>query len=72
MIASLASFLLIRDAVAGLGGDNPLVSLAIAVNVLAGMTGSASGGMSIALSTLGETYLAMAAEQGITPNSCTG
>jgi len=68
VIASLSSFLLIRDAVTGLGGDNPLVSLAIAVNVLAGMTGSASGGMSIALSTLGETYLRMAAEQGISPD----
>ena len=60
VIASLAAFQLIRDAVVGLGGSNPLISLAIAVNVLAGMTGSASGGMSIALSTLGDTYLAMA------------
>jgi H+/gluconate symporter-like permease len=67
VIASLSAFLLIRDAVVGLGGDNPLISLAIAVNVLAGMTGSASGGMSIALSTLGETYLAMAAAAGISP-----
>ncbi|OZA84411.1 MAG: transporter, partial [Burkholderiales bacterium 34-67-9] len=42
-------------------------SLAIAVNILAGMTGSASGGMSIALSTLGDTYLAMAQAHGISP-----
>ncbi|MCG6118283.1 MAG: GntP family permease [Aquimonas sp.] len=68
VIASLAAFLLIRDAVTGLGGDNPLISLAIAVNILAGMTGSASGGMSIALSTLGETYMQMAAAQGISPD----
>ncbi|MCC5861036.1 MAG: GntP family permease [Gammaproteobacteria bacterium] len=67
VIASLAAFLLIRDAVVGLGGDNPLISLAIAVNVLAGMTGSASGGMSIALSTLGDTYLEMAAARDISP-----
>ncbi len=67
VIASLTAFLLIRDAVVGLGGDNPLISLAIAVNVLAGMTGSASGGMSIALSTLGETYLEMAAARDISP-----
>jgi H+/gluconate symporter-like permease len=67
VIASLSSFLLIRDAVTGLGGDNPLISLAIAVNVLAGMTGSASGGMSIALSTLGDTYLQVAATRGISP-----
>jgi H+/gluconate symporter-like permease len=68
VIASLAAFLLIRDAVVGLGGDNPLISLAIAVNILAGMTGSASGGMSIALSTLGATYLEMARAQDISPD----
>jgi H+/gluconate symporter-like permease len=67
VIASLAAFLVIRDSVVGLGGDNPLISLAISVNILAGMTGSASGGMSIALSTLGETYLEMAQAYGIDP-----
>jgi H+/gluconate symporter-like permease len=67
VIASLGAFLLIRDTVVGVGGDNPLISLAIAVNVLAGMTGSASGGMSIALSTLGDTYLEMARVHGINP-----
>jgi H+/gluconate symporter-like permease len=67
VIASLGAFLLIRDTVIGVGGDNPLISLAIAVNVLAGMTGSASGGMSIALSTLGDTYLEMARAHGINP-----
>ncbi len=67
VIASLGAFLLIRDTVVGVGGDNPLISLAIAVNVLAGMTGSASGGMSIALSTLGDTYLDMARAHGINP-----
>ncbi len=67
VIASLAAFVLISDAVVRIGGDNPLISLAIAVNVLAGMTGSASGGMSIALSTLGDTYLEMANAQGINP-----
>lgn len=68
VIASLSAFLLIRDSVVNLGGDNPLISLAIAVNVLAGMTGSASGGMSIALSTLGDTYLEMARAAGIHPD----
>lgn len=67
VIASLGAFTVIRDAVVGVGGDNPLVSLAIAVNVLAGMTGSASGGMSIALSTLGDTYLGMARTHGVDP-----
>ena len=35
------------------------------MNVLAGMTGSASGGMSIALETLGEIYVTMANEAGV-------
>jgi len=67
VIASLSAFVLIRDWVVTLGGDNPLISLALATSLLAGMTGSASGGMSIALSTLGSTYMAMATAQGISP-----
>ncbi len=45
----------------------PLISEAIAVNLLAGATGSASGGMSIALEALGEKYLAIAQQTGIDP-----
>ncbi len=65
VISSLAAFVILRDAVLGLSPDNPLISLAVAVNVLAGITGSASGGMSIALETLGETYAQMGAAAGI-------
>ncbi len=68
VIASLAGFALIRDAVLGIAPGNPLVSLSIAVNILAGITGSASGGMSIALQTLGETWLAMGQAAGIAPD----
>ena len=67
VIASLSAFALIRDWVVTVGGDNPLISLAIGTTLLAGMTGSASGGMSIALSTLGETYLEMGQAAGIAP-----
>ncbi|OYW20272.1 MAG: transporter, partial [Burkholderiales bacterium 12-64-5] len=67
VVASLPAFALVRDAVLGIAPDNPLISLSIAVNVLAGITGSASGGMSIALSTMGETYLARATVAGIDP-----
>lgn len=67
VIASLAGFAAIRDAIVSVAPGNPLVSLSIAVNVLAGVTGSASGGMSIALQTLGETYLQMARTAGIAP-----
>jgi H+/gluconate symporter-like permease len=67
VIASFAAFTVIRDWVVTLGGTNPLISLALATNLLAGMTGSASGGMSIALATLGETYLQMGEAAGISP-----
>jgi H+/gluconate symporter-like permease len=64
VIASLPAFRLVRDAVLGVS-DNPVISLAVAVNVLAGITGSASGGMSIALQTLGDTFRDLAESQGI-------
>jgi H+/gluconate symporter-like permease len=67
VIASLAAFELIQANVVQLGGDNPLISLAVGVSLLSAMTGSASGGMSIALSTMGETYVAMGAAAGIAP-----
>ena len=67
VIASLSAFTMIRDWVVTVGGDNPLISLAVGTSLLAGMTGSASGGMSIALSTLGDTYLQMGEEAGIAP-----
>ncbi|MEE8607330.1 MAG: GntP family permease [Nitrospiraceae bacterium] len=65
VVAALPAFNLVRDWVLGLGGTNPLISLAVAVNVLAGMTGSASGGMSIALDTLGAAYVNLANDAGI-------
>ncbi|HYN77752.1 MAG TPA: GntP family permease [Lamprocystis sp. (in: g-proteobacteria)] len=67
VIASLAAFTLIRNAVIDISPNNPLISSAVAVSVLAGITGSASGGMSIALTTLGSTYLDMATAAGISP-----
>jgi H+/gluconate symporter-like permease len=65
VVASLAAFDVIRSGIMGIGVGNPLISLALSVNVLAGITGSASGGMSIALSTLGADYVQMAREAGI-------
>ena len=68
VIAALPAFDLIKLLVETIGGGNPLVSLAVSVNLLAGVTGSASGGMSIALQTLGADYLAMAHTAGIAPD----
>ena len=64
VIAALPAFAIIRDAVLGIS-SNPLISLSVAVNAIAGITGSASGGMSIALQTLGAEFRTMAEQQGI-------
>jgi H+/gluconate symporter-like permease len=66
VVAALPAFGVVRDAVLGIGGG-PLVSLAVATNVLAALTGSASGGLTIALDTLGATYMARAADIGLDP-----
>jgi H+/gluconate symporter-like permease len=66
VVAALPAFAMVRDWVLSIGGG-PLVSLAAAVNVLAALTGSASGGLTIALDALGDTYLRIAAETGIAP-----
>lgn len=67
VIASLPAFLIIKEGVTGILPEVPLVSLAIAVNVLAGITGSASGGLSIALEALGDTYLQLAEAVQVNP-----
>jgi H+/gluconate symporter-like permease len=65
VIASLAGFIILRDFLVGIAPNNPLISEAIVINVLAGITGSASGGLSIALNTMGETYKNLALEYGV-------
>ena len=66
VVAALPAFGMVRDWVLSIGGG-PLVSLAVATNVLAALTGSASGGLTIALDALGATYMRIAAEAGIDP-----
>ena len=66
VVAALPAFAMVRDLVLSIGGG-PLVSLATATNVLAALTGSASGGLTIALDALGPTYVSIAAERGIDP-----
>jgi H+/gluconate symporter-like permease len=66
VIAALPAFADIRDALLSISG-NPLISLTVAMNVLAGLTGTASGGMAIVLNILGDTYMRLAAEHGINP-----
>ena len=66
-IAALSSFARIRDSLLGLAPEYPLISEAVSINILAGITGSASGGLSIALDALAESYLQLAELAGISP-----
>ncbi len=67
VVAALPAFAMVRDWVLGIGGG-PLVSLAVATNILAALTGSASGGMTIALDALGPTFMQIANETGLSPS----
>ena len=66
VVAALPAFELVRDWVLAIEGG-PLVSLAVSTNILSALTGSASGGMTIALDALGATYLQMATAMGMDP-----
>src|SRR5262249_396175 len=66
VVAALPAFAAVRDWVLSMEGG-PLVSLAVATNVLAALTGSASGGLTIALDALGSAYMELAAGQDIDP-----
>ena len=66
VVAALPAFAIVRDWVLGIEGG-PLVGLAVATNVLAALTGSASGGLTIALGALGDTYMQIASTYGIDP-----
>jgi len=66
VVAAVPAFVIVRDWVLSIEGG-PLVSLAVATNLLAALTGSASGGLTIALEALGGTYMRLAGEHGIDP-----
>jgi H+/gluconate symporter-like permease len=63
VIAALPGFLIVRDALSHI--PNPLINEALSVNILAGITGSASGGMSIALAAMANQFIAAANAHGI-------
>jgi H+/gluconate symporter-like permease len=65
VIAALPGFLFIKNALAAI--PDPLVNEAITVTTLAGITGSASGGLSIALAAMAEQFMAAAQVAGIPP-----
>ena len=68
VIAALPGFKSIAGVLLGIKiGGTPLVSEAVSVTTLAGITGSASGGMSIALDLMSKDWLAWANSIGMSP-----
>lgn len=63
VIAALPGFLVVAEGLKAI--PNPLINEAISVTTLAGITGSASGGMSIALAAMAESFIANANAAGI-------
>jgi H+/gluconate symporter-like permease len=55
VIAALPGFLVVSDVLKSI--PNPLVNAAVSVSSLAGITGSASGGMSIALAAMSDSFI---------------
>jgi H+/gluconate symporter-like permease len=55
VIAALPGFIVVSDALKSI--PNPLVNAAVSVSALAGITGSASGGMSIALAAMSDLFI---------------
>ncbi|MEX3918986.1 GntP family permease [Paraburkholderia sp. BR10872] len=55
VIAALPGFIVVSDALKSI--PNPLVNAAVSVSALAGITGSASGGMSIALAAMSDLFV---------------
>jgi H+/gluconate symporter-like permease len=68
VVAALPGFKAIAHFLLGIKlGGTPLVSEAVSVTTLAGITGSASGGMSIALDLMSKDWLAWANSIGMSP-----
>ena len=63
VIAALPGFLVVSTALSSI--PDPLVNTAVTVTSLAGITGSASGGMGIALAAMAEQFIAQADAAGI-------
>ena len=66
VIAALPAFAVVNELIARIPGG-VLTGLAASASVLAGITGSASGGMSIALDAVGARYLELALREGVDP-----
>ena len=66
VLVAMPGFSPIRDMLLGLSASSgPLLSAVLATNIMCGITGSASGGLTIALSAFGEQWAEMAAASGV-------
>ena len=63
VIAALPGFVQVADALKAI--PNPLINQAITINILSGITGSSSGGMSIALAAMADRFIEAAHAAGI-------
>ena len=66
VIKSLAIFSVVQNFVFNIS-SNPIISEALSVNLICGLTASASGGLTITLDALAPTYLQMASVLNISP-----
>ena len=64
VLKSVEGFNDLTSLLTGIKGS-PLISESIAINILAGATGSASGGMAIALEALGDYFVEMSESTGV-------
>ncbi|MDR3151576.1 MAG: GntP family permease [Holosporaceae bacterium] len=69
VINALPGFVLMRDAVISLSSGDPIISGSIITGILSAITGSASGGLSIAMEMLGSQLLEMARQMKIDPEA---
>ena len=66
VLVSLPGFLPVKEILMDIGNTaGPLTSAVVTTNIMGGITGSASGGLTIALSMMGDQWMTMAAAQGI-------
>lgn len=63
VIAALPGFVQVADVLKAI--PNPLINQAITINILSGITGSSSGGMSIALAAMADRFIEAAHAAGI-------
>ncbi|MBQ9631127.1 MAG: GntP family permease, partial [Treponema sp.] len=69
VVQAVPGFKTLANVMTGATGMPPLLAEAIGINVLAGATGSSSGGLSIGLSALQEQLMAASAASGISPEA---